>query len=342
MIIARLFKIICLYGEYSLTLHYIYAAAPQYSALSEVFCVDGRQNFYSMIYSMTGFGRGIASAPNKKITVEIKSLNSKQLDLSMRVPGYFRELEVELRNNLLHKLERGKVDLNVIVENTTPEASSSVNVDVLSVYKRQIVEAADSLGLNLPQDWFSILLRMPDSMKTQIQTLGDDDIAAFKMACDEAASRLTEFRAAEGKKLFAFFLKKTAAISDLLTQVEPFEKDRIVKIKERLESQLSRLSSIEYDKGRLEQELIFYIEKLDVTEEKTRLRSHINYFLETMGAEDQLPSCGQGKKLGFIAQEMGREINTLGSKSNDAGMQKIVVMMKDELEQIKEQVLNVL
>lgn len=291
---------------------------------------------------MTGFGRGIASAPNKKITVEIKSLNSKQLDLSMRVPGYFRELEVEVRNEILRDLERGKVDLVAQVENTAPEAQSSVNIEVLASYKKQLEEAASVLGVSAPADWFPILMRMPESMKTQLQALDDADVAAFKEACRAAIERLAEFRATEGRKLYAFFKEKTANIALLLEQVEPFEKDRVSKIRERLETQLSRLSSIEYDKGRLEQELIFYIEKLDVTEEKIRLRSHINYFLETMGGEDERPAGGQGKKLGFIAQEMGREINTLGSKSNDAEMQKIVVKMKDELEQIKEQVLNVL
>ena len=295
-----------------------------------------------MIYSMTGFGRGTSAAPNKKITVEIKSLNSKQLDLSMRVPGYFRELEVELRNSLMQKLERGKVELNVIVENTAPEAPASVNVEVLAAYKRQIEDAAAHLGVAAPEDWFKILMRMPEAMKTQLQTLDEEDVRAFREACADAARHLTEFRADEGRKLYAFFREKTGNIAALLERVEPFEKDRIVKIRERLESQLSRMTTIEYDKGRLEQELIFYIEKLDVAEEKTRLRSHINYFMETMGAEDERPASGQGKKLGFIAQEMGREINTLGSKSNDAEMQKIVVMMKDELEQIKEQVLNVL
>lgn len=291
---------------------------------------------------MTGFGRGTAASPSKKITVEIKSLNSKQLDLSMRVPGYFRELEVEVRNTLLQRLERGKVDLNAMVENTAPEAGSTVNTEVLAAYKKQIEDAARLLDVPEPADWFSILMRMPESMKTQIQTLDEADISAFRQACNEAAQKLTDFRATEGKKLYSFFKDKTHNISELLGRVEPFEKERIIKIRERLETQLSRLNTIEYDKGRLEQELIFYIEKLDVTEEKTRLRSHINYFLETMGGEDEKPSCGQGKKLGFIAQEMGREINTLGSKSNDAEMQKIVVMMKDELEQIKEQVLNVL
>lgn len=295
-----------------------------------------------MIYSMTGFGRGTATSPTKKITVEIKSLNSKQLDLSMRVPGYFRELEVEVRNMLLKELERGKVDMTAMVENTAPEASSCVNTEVLAAYKQQITDTAEKLGVPEPNDWFSILMRMPESMKTQLQTLDDADITAFRNACDEAAHKLTEFRINEGKKLYAFFLEKTDNIGNLLEKVEPFEKDRISKIRERLETQLSRLNTIEYDKGRLEQELIFYIEKLDVTEEKTRLRSHINYFKETMGGEEEKPACGQGKKLGFIAQEMGREINTLGSKANDAEMQKIVVMMKDELEQIKEQVLNVL
>lgn len=291
---------------------------------------------------MTGFGRGIASSPNKKITVEIKSLNSKQLDLSMRVPGYFRELEVDLRNDILHKMERGKVDLNVIVENTAPESPAHVNVEVLALYKKQLEDAAETLGVRTPEDWFSILMRMPESMKTQLQTLDEADVDAFKASCNEAIDNLSKFRADEGKKLYTFFKEKTSNIAELLEQVEPFEKDRVVKIKERLETQLQRLTSIEYDKGRLEQELIFYIEKLDVTEEKIRLRSHINYFLETMGGEDERPAGGQGKKLGFIAQEMGREINTLGSKSNDAEMQKIVVRMKDELEQIKEQVLNVL
>lgn len=295
-----------------------------------------------MIYSMTGFGRGTATAPTKKITIEIKSLNSKQLDLNMRVPGYFRELEVEVRNSLLKKLERGKVDLSVMVENTAPEAPASVNTEVLSAYKSQIEQAAAGLNVKEPDDWFAILMRMPESMKTQLQTLDESDIKAFRFACDQAAQKLTDFRETEGRKLYNFFVEKTGNILALLGKVEPFEKDRVAKIRERIETQLSRLNTIEYDKGRLEQELIFYIEKLDVTEEKIRLRSHINYFLETMGGKDEKPACGQGKKLGFIAQEMGREINTLGSKSNDAEMQKIVVMMKDELEQIKEQVLNVL
>lgn len=295
-----------------------------------------------MIYSMTGFGRGVATAPSKKITVEIKSLNSKQLDLNMRVPGYFRELEVELRNLILKRLERGKVDINVLVENISPEAPASVNVEVLKAYKKQIADAAVALDIDVPSDWFQILMRLPETLKSESHAIDEDDKKAFFQAFSEAIDNIVEFRASEGKKLYNFFIGKTDNISALLAEVEPFEKERVSKIRQRLEAQLERIPNVEYDKGRLEQELIFYIEKLDVTEEKTRLRSHINYFLETMGAPDVNPDAGQGKKLGFIAQEMGREINTLGSKSNDADMQKIVVKMKDELEQIKEQVLNVL
>ncbi|MDE6786392.1 MAG: hypothetical protein K2J46_05060, partial [Muribaculaceae bacterium] len=206
-----------------------------------------------MIYSMTGFGRGTATSPTKKITVEIKSLNSKQLDLSMRVPGYFRELEVEVRNSLLQKLERGKVDLSVMVENTAPEAPASVNTEVLSAYKRQIEEAAATLGVAVPEDWFPILMRMPESMKTQLQTLEESDVKAFREACNEAAKNLTDFRETEGRKLYKFFWEKTGNIADLLQKVEPFEKGRVSKIRERLETQLSRLNTIEYDKGRLEQ-----------------------------------------------------------------------------------------
>ncbi|MDE5839828.1 MAG: DUF1732 domain-containing protein, partial [Muribaculaceae bacterium] len=254
---------------------------------------------------MTGFGRGTATAPTKKITVEIKSLNSKQLDLNMRVPGYFRELEVDVRNSLMKKLERGKVDLSVMVENTAPEAPASVNTEVLGAYKSQIENAAEQLGVRVPEDWFPILMRMPESMKTQLQTLDEADVKAFREACEEAAQKLTDFRETEGRKLYTFFQDKTGNIARLLEKVEPFEKERVIKIRERLETQLSRLNTIEYDKGRLEQELIFYFEKLDGTEEKLRLRSHINYFLETMGGIDEKPACGQGKKLGFIAQEMG-------------------------------------
>ncbi len=295
-----------------------------------------------MILSMTGFGKATAESTHKKMTVEIKSLNSKQLDLSMRVPPYFRELEVDTRNRLAPRLERGKIELAVIVDSLIAETPAALNVELLKVYKAQVEAAALELGIPTPTDWYSILLRMPDAMKTEYAKLEPEDIEAFGCACDEATAALIESRQREGRKLYDFFLQKIANIGNLLDEVEPFEQERVPRIRARLEEQLARLQSIEYDAGRLEQELIFYIEKLDVSEEKLRLRSHLNYFVETLGSPDTLPKAGQGKQLGFIAQEIGREINTLGSKSNHASMQKIVVKMKDELEQIKEQVLNVL
>lgn len=296
-----------------------------------------------MILSMTGFGRGTASSSNNRITVDIKSLNSKQIDLMMRVPPLFREIELEARGLISRRLERGKIDLNASCEFIGVEAPVKLNSNVLAGYKKQLENLSQELNIPVPEDWYATLLRLPDTIKSETSGLDEQDKKAFLEAVDMAIEALTEFRKDEGRKLYSFFVEKVNRISELLNQIEPFEQERVPKIKERLEEQLSRLSSIEYDKGRLEQELIFYIEKLDVTEEKTRLRTHLNYFLETLGKDDEMTgNQGQGKKLGFIAQEIGREINTLGSKSNHSGMQKIVVMMKDELEQIKEQVLNVL
>ena len=292
---------------------------------------------------MTGFGRGIAASPARKITVEIKSLNSKQLDLFMRVPPYFKELEIEARNTLATALERGKVEMASQVENISAGGGASLNIPVIEDYKEQITQMARVLGIDTPQDWYATLLRMPETLQTKVEEVDDADREAFHKAVADAAAALTDFRITEGRKLYAFFRRKISNIGELLAEVEPFEKSRVEKIRARLEEQLASLHGVDYDKGRLEQELIFYIEKLDVSEEKLRLRSHLDYFMETMGEEDgKRPAAGQGKKLGFIAQEMGREINTLGSKSNNAEMQKIVVKMKDELEQIKEQVLNVL
>lgn len=295
-----------------------------------------------MISSMTGFGRGSAQTSTKRIKVEIKSLNSKQLDLSLRVPSVYRELEVSLRTPIAEALERGKVEATVTVESLVTDAAATVNIDLLRVYKRQLEELGNSLSLPAPADWYMLLMRMPDALKTETTVVGEEDEKAFLEACQEALESLREFRRQEGRKLYGFFVEKIHRIAELLKDIEPFEAERVPKIRERLEEQLARLTSIEYDRGRLEQELIFYIEKLDVNEEKLRLATHLNYFLETLGGEDSYPNSGQGKKLGFITQEIGREINTLGSKSNHAGMQKIVVKMKDELEQIKEQVLNVL
>lgn len=295
-----------------------------------------------MIQSMTGFGRGISSSPTRKITVEIKSLNSKQADISMRVPPLFRELEVDTRNNIAVKLERGKIDVTVTAEILAAESGVSLNIPVMADYKKQMERMAVELGLPEPADWYQVLLRMPDSMKTETARMDAADAEAFAEACAEAVTALRNFRMQEGRKLYDFFVEKITNIRALLKDVEPYEESRVTKIKARLEDQLSRLTSIEYDRGRLEQELIFYIEKLDISEEKLRLNTHLDYFLATLGEKDDLPVQGQGKKLGFIAQEMGREINTLGSKSNQAEMQMVVVRMKDELEQIKEQVLNVL
>ncbi len=292
---------------------------------------------------MTGFGRGVASSSSKKITVDIKSLNSKQFDLMARVPQCFKEVELDARNIVAARLERGKIEMNITLETISDASPVALNTSILASYKKQIEEMASRLGLPEPADWYSTLLRLPDVLKAESGDLDEADVEAFLDAVRMATDALVEFRAAEGRKLFDFFVGKIENISGLLSQIDPFEEERVPKIRARLEEQLSKLTSIEYDRGRLEQEMIFYLEKLDVTEEKTRLRAHLNYFLETMGnASGDASKQGQGKKLGFIAQEMGREINTLGSKSNQAEMQKIVVRMKDELEQIKEQVLNVL
>lgn len=285
---------------------------------------------------MTGFGRSIVEYNHNKIIAEVKSLNSKQFDLLMRVPGYYRELEPELRSGLAEQLQRGKVDLTITLENLG-EASVVLNVEAMEHYKRQIEDMCTRLNIAWPTDWVGQLMRMPDAMKSEVRLLSDSERNIVKGAVVKAAHALTDFRRTEGAKLEVFFADKIRRIGELLSEVEPFENSRVAKLRERLEAQLQKLQGVEIDAGRLEQELIYYIEKLDVTEEKTRLRAHLNYFTETMGGEP-----GQGKKLGFIAQEMGREINTLGSKSNNAEMQRIVVKMKDELEQIKEQVLNVL
>lgn len=296
-----------------------------------------------MILSMTGFGRGSSESSTRKITVEIKSLNSKQLDLFMRVPPYFRELEIDARNVASTSLERGKVEMAVQVESIVPQDSLALNLLVLESYKSQIEDMKRQLSLPEPTDWYATLLRLPEVWQSRAESIDGADRTAFLQAIDNALDALTEFRLTEGAKLYKFFVEKIANIRELLEKVEPFEKSRVEKIRKRLEEQLASLHGVDYDKGRLEQELIFYIEKLDVSEEKLRLRSHLDYFLATLGnPEIEIPECGKGKKLGFIAQEMGREINTLGSKSNNAEMQKIVVGMKDELEQIKEQVLNVL
>lgn len=291
-----------------------------------------------MLLSMTGFGKSVVEIPNKKITVEIKSLNSKQLDLSARVPAAYREKELEMRNHIAHRLERGKVDLCVHVETIVTETPATLNIPLMAQYKKQIEAMSQELSIPMPEDWYSVLLRMPEVMKTDnANTLSDEESAALLKAVDEAVESLMQFRREEGKKLEEFFTQRIDNIRARLSEVPQYEGERVAKIRTRIEEGLSKIKEIDYDKSRLEQEMIYYIEKLDVNEEKQRLTQHLNYFIETMN-----DTHGQGKKLGFISQEMGREINTLGSKSNHAEMQKLVVRMKDDLEQIKEQVLNVM
>lgn len=290
-----------------------------------------------MIQSMTGFGKTVVELPHKKITVEIKSLNSKQLDLSTRIPQQYREMEMEIRSEIAKRLERGKVDFFVYSEAIGKEASAQINIPVLEGYFQQVKEASVKLGIAMPDDWFSILLRLPDAMSSESQEIDETELNALRKAVDQAISQLEEFRIQEGAMLQHLFEEKIANIAHLLQEVEPYEKERIEKIKGRIIDALNKIDNFDYDKNRFEQEMIFYIEKLDINEEKHRLDNHLKYFLETLQSGK-----GQGKKLGFISQEMGREINTLGSKSNHAEMQRIVVRMKDELEQIKEQVLNVM
>lgn len=291
-----------------------------------------------MILSMTGFGKSTVEIPNKKITVEIKSLNSKQLDLSARIPATYREKELEIRNHIARRLERGKVDVIIYVESTSVESTTSLNIPMLSNYKAQIERASEELGIPVPNDWYSILLRFPDTMHSeQSGGISQEESEALYQAVDMAVEQLMQFRATEGRKLEEVFTQKINNIRARLAEVPQYENERVNKIRARIQDTLEKLDNVDYDKSRFEQEMIFYIEKLDINEEKQRLAQHLSYFMETMEQ-----GSGQGKKLGFISQEMGREINTLGSKSNHAELQKLVVRMKDELEQIKEQVLNVM
>lgn len=292
-----------------------------------------------MIQSMTGYGKATAELPDKKINVEIKSLNSKAMDLSTRIAPAYREKEIEIRNEISKVLERGKVDFSLWIEKKEgADSATPINQELLKGYYKQILSISENLNIPLPADWFQTLLRMPDVMsKTEIQELSEEEWATVHATVLEAVNHLVDFRKQEGMALEKKFREKISNISSLLEKIIPYEKERVEKVKERIIEALEKTLSVDYDKNRLEQELIYYIEKLDINEEKQRLTNHLKYFISTLES-----GCGQGKKLGFIAQEMGREINTLGSKSNHAEMQKIVVQMKDELEQIKEQVLNVM
>jgi uncharacterized protein (TIGR00255 family) len=293
-----------------------------------------------MIYSMTGWGKAVCELSGKKLTIEIKSLNSKQLDLSVRMPSVFKDKELELRNIISEKLLRGKVDLTIIMEQTSKQSSVTINADVLKQYHDQLTKIASELNITLGEDLISGLLRLPDVLSSGSEESVETDWPKVMNAIGEALEGVIKYRLAEGKVLEADFSKRIQLIEDLIPEVEVFESRRIQKIRDKILSSLVGINmngSMKIDKDRFEQELIYYLEKIDITEEKLRLRNNCHHFNE-VSAESGVV----GKKLGFVVQEIGREINTLGSKANDSDMQKIVVQMKDELEKVKEQLMNIL
>ena len=292
-----------------------------------------------MIQSMTGYGKADVHYNGKKIHVEVKSLNSKSMDLSTRIAPLYREKEMELRQLLSKSLERGKVDFTLWVEKDETSAAGPINAEVVANYVGQIRQICKAQSLPEPENVWEVVLRMPEAVQVNTaEELTDEEWQVVLSAVNEAIAGLVAFRKQEGEALYKKFTEKVDNIERLLGEIEPYETGRVDKIRQRLLERLQELKGVDYDKNRLEQELIYYIEKLDISEEKQRLTNHLRYFRETMQESER----GLGKKLGFIAQEMGREINTTGSKSNQAEMQNIVVKMKDELEQIKEQVLNVM
>jgi uncharacterized protein (TIGR00255 family) len=286
---------------------------------------------------MTGFGKADVDFPKKKITVEIKSLNSKQLDVNTRIPAAYREKDIEIRNILSQGVERGKVDFIITLDAIDKSVSSAINQTVVKNYYEEIKDLSEKLNIASPSEWFSVILRLPEAIKTEITELDEKEWQAVKQAIYKAIHSLNEFRKQEGAMLENVFIAKIDNIDRLLKEIDQYETERVEKIKSRITENLAVVDSGSYDENRFEQELIYYIERLDINEEKTRLSNHLKYFVETLRSEKS-----QGRKLGFIVQEIGREINTLGSKSNHALMQRIVVQMKDELEQIKEQIFNVL
>ena len=291
-----------------------------------------------MIQSMTGYGNAVVAYKEKKIHVEIKSLNSKALDLNTRIAPLYREKEMDIRQMIAESLIRGKVDFCVWIEKEAVLDATPINAALVENYYHQIQAIAEKTGIPVPNDWFYTLLRMPDvTTKTEVEELSDEEWNVVCQTIKQALKSIVDFRIQEGAALQKKFSEKIDNIEQLLASIAPFEQNRVEKIKNRIIDGLQNIPGVDYDRNRLEQELIYYIEKLDISEEKQRLTNHLKYFRETMDEP-----AGQGKKLGFISQEMGREINTTGSKSNQAEMQNIVVQMKDELEQIKEQVLNAL
>ena len=291
-----------------------------------------------MIKSMTGYGKAECEFQSKKITIEIKSLNSKQLDLNFRIPSIYREKELDIRNEINRELVRGKIELNISSDCATDEASVNFNTSLLKAYYKQVVDVSKELNLPVQDDILSTLLRLPDVFKSDKQEVPEEEWTKLMSTVTFAIKSLNEFRLQEGKALEKDMTDRILLLTELSENLVKFEVQRLTKLKQKIrQSLLELVSSDKVDENRFEQELIYYIEKLDITEEKVRLANHCSYFIETMNESE--PS---GKKLGFIAQEIGREINTIGSKANDADMQKIVIKMKDELEKIKEQVNNIL
>ena len=286
-----------------------------------------------MIHSMTGFGKATLQLSTKKITVEIKSLNSKGLDLNVKIPGIYREMELSLRNEIAVQLERGKIDFSLFIENATEQTSNKINIAVVKNYIEQLKEVVNE---GYETEMLKMAIRMPDALKVEREEIDEKEWTTIQEVIKEGLKNILDFRKAEGKSLENEFILRIANIRQLMNDALALDPERIQAIKDRLFNAIAELK-VNVDENRFEQELIYYLEKLDITEEKVRLNNHLDYFLETINA-----SQANGRKLGFIVQEMGREINTMGSKSNHAQMQKLVVMMKDELEKIKEQVLNVL
>ncbi len=286
-----------------------------------------------MIHSMTGYGKATAECTDKKVTVEIRSLNSKNLDINTRIPLLYREKELEIRKLLSERLQRGKVDFSINTESTAANKNQELNHEVIKAYMQEFKEVvSDASNIEL----LSIVMRLPDVLKHSSDSIDDDEWKIVMDLMNQAIDNLNQFRLAEGSAIKEDFIKRIKNIEQLLSEVSPFESERIVTLKERFLKNLEELNT-EYDQNRYEQELIYYIERLDITEEKVRLAQHCKYFIETLNTDQS-----EGKKLGFICQEIGREINTLGSKSNHSELQRIVVQMKDELEKIKEQILNIL
>jgi len=290
-----------------------------------------------MIKSMTGYGLSFAETPEKKITVELRSLNSKQIDINTKIPWYYKEKELDLRSKISQGLIRGKADLTIFVDTIDDQNVPNLNKAAIKSYYRQLIDVAGELYIENRKELLSIIMRLPETLKTERQTMSEEEWELISGLLDDAIRKLNEFRIEEGRAIEKDIRDRIRLIVSYLDEIQPYEEERIVIMKEKISGSLKQLENENIDQNRFEQELIYYLEKLDITEEKVRLKKHCDYFIQTAETENT-----NGKKLGFIAQEMGREINTLGSKANDVRIQRIVVMMKDELEKIKEQLLNVL